>query len=133
MATHSIRQFPLHFPSCASPSAITFQLDSTSLHIDYVASTMTMFVSVWKGKQGSFLSSNYFYPGIINLVVHDTVNVKKMNVLLYSYKWQYQLVHPCLLHITSTPTNNAANLFGPGYNKIQQNVSDHHSPSFICS
>ena len=86
MATHSIRQFPLHFPSCASPSAITFQLDSTSLHIDYVASTMTMFVSVWKGKQGSFLSSNYFYPGIINLVVHDTVNVKKMNVLLYSYK-----------------------------------------------
>jgi hypothetical protein len=30
VATHSIRQFPLHFPSCASPCAITFQLDSTS-------------------------------------------------------------------------------------------------------
>ena len=29
MATHSIRQFPLHFPSRASPYAITFQLDST--------------------------------------------------------------------------------------------------------
>ena len=28
-ATHSIRQFPLHFPSCASPCAITFQVDST--------------------------------------------------------------------------------------------------------
>ena len=28
-ATHSIRQFPLHFPSCVSPCAITFQLDST--------------------------------------------------------------------------------------------------------
>ena len=28
MATHSIRQFPLHFPSRASPYAITFQLDS---------------------------------------------------------------------------------------------------------
>jgi hypothetical protein len=27
MATHSIRQFPLHFLSCASPCAITFQLD----------------------------------------------------------------------------------------------------------
>jgi len=26
---HSIRQFPLHFPSRASPCAITFQLDST--------------------------------------------------------------------------------------------------------
>ena len=29
LATHSIRQFPLHFPSGASPCAITFQLDST--------------------------------------------------------------------------------------------------------
>jgi hypothetical protein len=29
LATHSIRQFPRHFPSRASPCAITFQLDST--------------------------------------------------------------------------------------------------------
>jgi hypothetical protein len=29
LATHPIRQFPLHFPSRASPCAITFQLDST--------------------------------------------------------------------------------------------------------
>ena len=29
LATHSIRQFPLHFPSRASLCAITFQLDST--------------------------------------------------------------------------------------------------------
>jgi len=28
--THSVRQFPLYFPSCASPCAITFQLDSTT-------------------------------------------------------------------------------------------------------
>jgi len=28
LATHSISQFPLHFPSHASPCAITFQLDS---------------------------------------------------------------------------------------------------------
>ena len=31
LATHCIRQFPLHFPSHASPCAITFQLDSTCL------------------------------------------------------------------------------------------------------
>jgi hypothetical protein len=31
LATHSIRQFPLHFPSRASPCSITFQLDPTSL------------------------------------------------------------------------------------------------------
>jgi len=30
LATHSIRQFPLHFTSRASPCAITFQLDSTT-------------------------------------------------------------------------------------------------------
>jgi hypothetical protein len=29
--THSIRQFPFHFPSRVSPCAITFQLDCTSL------------------------------------------------------------------------------------------------------
>ena len=29
LATHSIRQFPLRFPSRASPCAITFQLEST--------------------------------------------------------------------------------------------------------
>ena len=29
LATHSIRQFPFHFPSGASPCAITFQLDSS--------------------------------------------------------------------------------------------------------
>jgi hypothetical protein len=31
LATHSIRQFPLHFPSRVSPFAITFQLDSTTV------------------------------------------------------------------------------------------------------
>ena len=31
LATHSIRQFPLHFPSRASPCAITFQLDSNTV------------------------------------------------------------------------------------------------------
>jgi len=30
LATHSIRQFPLHFPSRTSPCAITFQLESTT-------------------------------------------------------------------------------------------------------
>jgi len=33
LATHSIRQFPLHFPSRVSPFAITFQLESTTLKL----------------------------------------------------------------------------------------------------
>jgi len=36
LATHSIRHFPLHFPSRASPCAITFQLDSkTSVNTNW--------------------------------------------------------------------------------------------------
>jgi len=38
LATHSICQFPLHFPSCASLCAITFQLDSTMKVMSPVAS-----------------------------------------------------------------------------------------------
>jgi len=33
LATHSICQFPLHFTSRASPCAITFQLDSTTVSL----------------------------------------------------------------------------------------------------
>jgi len=33
LATHSILQFPLHFPFHASPCAITFQLDYTLSHL----------------------------------------------------------------------------------------------------
>jgi len=40
LATHCIRQFPLHFPSCASPSAITFQLES-------VPGKIILFYSSW--------------------------------------------------------------------------------------
>jgi hypothetical protein len=36
LVTHSIRQFPLHFGSRASPCAITFQLESTTKSLSYV-------------------------------------------------------------------------------------------------
>jgi len=36
LATHSVRQFLLHFPSRASPCAITFQLASTARNMDNV-------------------------------------------------------------------------------------------------
>jgi len=35
LATHSICQFPLHFPSRASPCAITFQTQSTTIICSY--------------------------------------------------------------------------------------------------
>ena len=37
LATHSIRQFPLHFSSRASPCVITFQLDSNSYRVSPAA------------------------------------------------------------------------------------------------
>jgi hypothetical protein len=46
LATHSIRQFPLHFPFRASPCAITFQLDSTSLNTQINKQTR---LKHWKG------------------------------------------------------------------------------------
>ena len=46
LATHSIRQFPLHFPSRASPCAITFKLDSIMSAYASVTS------AVWKWMAG---------------------------------------------------------------------------------
>jgi len=43
LATHSIRQFPLHFPSRASPRVITFQLDSKTQGTEED-------ISVWGGR-----------------------------------------------------------------------------------
>ena len=46
LANHSIRQFPLHFPSRTSPGAITFQLDSTSgMILLYVRRTFVLTLS----------------------------------------------------------------------------------------
>jgi hypothetical protein len=45
LATHSIRQFPLHFPSRASPCAITFQLDSNYVRM-FVLYTHVVFVGI---------------------------------------------------------------------------------------
>ena len=39
LATHSIRQFLLHFPSLASPCAITFRLDSTLDRLELLPTT----------------------------------------------------------------------------------------------
>jgi hypothetical protein len=50
LAIHSIRQFPLHFPSRASPCAITFQLDSNSLW----NGPSTRFCHILGSKTGSF-------------------------------------------------------------------------------
>jgi hypothetical protein len=61
LATHSIRQFPLHFPSRASPCAIRFQLDSTVREcVDQTTALKpkTFFANM---KAALHLSSNQYY------------------------------------------------------------------------
>jgi hypothetical protein len=59
LATHSIRQFPLHFPSSASPCAITFQLESTRKQFRVVKFTKgckkgkVIPLQSWTGPEGS--------------------------------------------------------------------------------
>jgi hypothetical protein len=46
LATHCICQFPLHFPSCVSPCAITFQLECTHLPVHMVSHTRKLYLDI---------------------------------------------------------------------------------------
>jgi hypothetical protein len=57
MATHSISWFSFHFPSRASPSAITFQLDST---INVITNFLRVANNIWEQLGEKFLSLGPF-------------------------------------------------------------------------
>jgi hypothetical protein len=80
LATHSIRQFPLHFPSCASPCAITFQLDSTAWGRQHDETGLVIYVG---GLHCLLTSCN------ADVSKHQT-RWDKVNALCYEYikKWQ---------------------------------------------
>ena len=62
LGTHSIRQFPLHFPSRASPCAITYQLESTQncleRHVNYTAYSSSSSSSSSSGSSSSSSSGS---------------------------------------------------------------------------
>ena len=62
LATHSICQFTLHFPSHVSPCAITFQLDSNTLlpYTPILSDSKTKVHSI-KGQNDLFTHSNMFW------------------------------------------------------------------------
>ena len=71
LATQSIRQFPFHFPSRASPCAITFQLDSTTFrNIPSAGGLWTH--RLWQGHfyYSGTLSENNCYPFYMFFVPH---------------------------------------------------------------
>jgi hypothetical protein len=77
LATHSILQFPLHFPSCASPCAIRFQTHSITI-LTSISSTLcphSVFMCfVWIREQRAIISlynSNWF------VFVLESESVKK--------------------------------------------------------
>jgi hypothetical protein len=73
LATHSIRQFPLHFPSRASPCAITFQLDSTSLNIYSVLHAFLAFSQArWTR---SSRATCYPLRSVLSVETHEMITV----------------------------------------------------------
>jgi hypothetical protein len=56
------RHFPLHYPSRASPCAITFQLESTSLPTKEVDMTVPVWIKIWPIVQ----SKAYYNSKLIN-------------------------------------------------------------------
>jgi hypothetical protein len=72
LATHFIRQFPLHFPTRASLCAITFQLDSTTRAEDTHRLSNRRTQQHKPQQRGIFWSTQYFvssYPDIYVLSV----------------------------------------------------------------
>jgi len=76
LATHSIRQFSLHFPSRASPCAITFQLGCTYSYLKFLK-------TILNPTQFSFgLLENYTMPGY---------DCKIAIILYHCYRWHQYL------------------------------------------
>jgi hypothetical protein len=66
LATHSIRQFPLHFPSRATPCAIRFQKHSTRFNLDpCLPSSILSGVPTDAGNRYSPLQKDYIAMSII--------------------------------------------------------------------
>ena len=55
LATHSIRQFPLHFPSRVSLCAITFQLDSTFNYLPVKFQYLSLAAETYNKHVGVFI------------------------------------------------------------------------------
>ena len=79
LATHSIHQFPLNFPSRASPCAITFQLDSTNgrasvfIRLVEVKNSWSFFLNPYLS---SWLESTPInIAGYISILGYETQNI----------------------------------------------------------
>ena len=89
LANHCIRQFPLHFPSCASPYAITFQPESTYLGADFNHTTSCRPCVGLLYIKCSIPSWHNLYQGFLNFIagvrLHETEHIQHNTNNSFSY------------------------------------------------
>ena len=89
LATHRIRQFPLHFPSRASPCAITFQPDSKYICL-FTVSFLSWF---WYHTKYTFCAKCHLRYDCITLLHQNIVYFNKLtsvsSVIIY---WTNELI-----------------------------------------
>jgi hypothetical protein len=81
LATHSIRQFPLHLPSLASPCAIKFQLDSTSGKVP-LKSNLELYYS-WQYIHIDAIHAGTGGEGVVGAI--PNINYKNEKYSMYSH------------------------------------------------
>ena len=103
LATHSIRQFPLHFPTLASLCAITFQLDSTGslpgvkrpecdvdhhLHLAPRLKKEKNYACTPRySLYGLFWGCSFTFTLLWNLWTHETALDSSWNVMVHGDAW----------------------------------------------
>ena len=89
LATHSIRQFPFHFPSCASPCAITFRKQYTSHDDQYTLSPI--FPLLFEGYSWRFISAIRLTIPIYTI---RFIAIGTYVRALYAHQYKFSPVHP---------------------------------------
>ena len=82
LATQSIRQFPLHFPSRALPCAITFQLDSTILYEVTSNSGTISLTRSWSPRRHIWCQLSHTGSNLL------------LVPMISSSHWQWEKLHP---------------------------------------
>jgi hypothetical protein len=85
LTTHSIRRFPLHYPSCASPCATTRQLDSTSYSV-----WMTVWYAGYQVLQKHSCSSWWWAHSRLTQVETDKYTTNKLCTKLVLFTILYR-------------------------------------------
>jgi len=106
LATHSIRQFPLHFPSRASPCDITFQLDSTR-HLKLFCFTMAQQTQVVQGRL--IIEASWSHSDTIGRTPLDKRSARRKDLYLTTHNTHNrQIFTPLCAILSSSPSKRTA-------------------------